>query len=155
MITLEEMKKFSGESQFAILFHDLPVDSVRKSHWDLLLKPPEVASNPVRSLICFEVNDAPEMWVADVDCVRLPDHRLVYLEYEGPISGGRGDVSRVCRGACDWKCDHAQTVLCITLKIEELKAVLPSGSYQLRLHPPKTESDASWALTLVRETGSR
>lgn len=26
-------------------------------------------------------------------------HRLAYLEYEGPVSGGRGDVSR-------WDCGH-------------------------------------------------
>jgi hypothetical protein len=24
----------------------------------------------------------------------LPDHRTIYLDYEGPISGGRGEVSR-------------------------------------------------------------
>ena len=24
----------------------------------------------------------------------LPDHRLAYLDYEGPISGGRGSVTR-------------------------------------------------------------
>jgi hypothetical protein len=28
----------------------------------------------------------------------LPDHRAAYLEYEGPISGGRGEVRRVERG---------------------------------------------------------
>jgi hypothetical protein len=29
---------------------------------------------------------------------RLPDHRRVYLDYEGPISGGRGEVVRVEAG---------------------------------------------------------
>jgi hypothetical protein len=28
----------------------------------------------------------------------LPDHRLAYLEYEGPISDGRGSVTRWDRG---------------------------------------------------------
>jgi hypothetical protein len=28
----------------------------------------------------------------------LPDHRAAYLEYEGPIAGGRGSVRRVERG---------------------------------------------------------
>jgi hypothetical protein len=28
----------------------------------------------------------------------LPDHRLAYLDYEGPVSGGRGTVRRVARG---------------------------------------------------------
>ena len=28
----------------------------------------------------------------------LPDHRLIYLDYEGPISGGRGEVRRIFEG---------------------------------------------------------
>ena len=32
--------------------------------------------------------------------VRLAEHRAVYLEYEGALSGGRGEVVRVARGAC-------------------------------------------------------
>ena len=31
-------------------------------------------------------------------CEQLPDHRLAYLEYEGPISGDRGTVSRCDAG---------------------------------------------------------
>ena len=29
-----------------------------------------------------------------MDCRSLADHRLAYLDYEGPISGGRGTVAR-------------------------------------------------------------
>jgi hypothetical protein len=29
---------------------------------------------------------------------RLVDHRLEYLEYEGPVSGNRGSVARILRG---------------------------------------------------------
>jgi hypothetical protein len=29
---------------------------------------------------------------------KLPDHRRAYLEYEGPLSGDRGQVSRVTAG---------------------------------------------------------
>ncbi len=32
----------------------------------------------------------------------LPDHRLAYLEYEGPVSGGRGTVRRWDWGQFDW-----------------------------------------------------
>lgn len=28
----------------------------------------------------------------------LPDHRRIYLDYEGPISGGRGEVRRTVAG---------------------------------------------------------
>jgi len=33
---------------------------------------------------------------------RLPDHRLMYLDYEGVIAGGRGSVSRVEAGEYEW-----------------------------------------------------
>ncbi len=36
-----------------------------------------------------------------VPAVQLPDHRLAYLAYEGPVSGGRGRVSRACEGTYD------------------------------------------------------
>ena len=32
---------------------------------------------------------------------RLPDHRPIYLDYEGPVSGNRGEVKRVEAGTCD------------------------------------------------------
>lgn len=34
----------------------------------------------------------------DVPVKKLPDHRAAYLDYEGPISGGRGRVRRVAAG---------------------------------------------------------
>jgi hypothetical protein len=33
------------------------------------------------------------------EAVRVEDHRRSYLDYEGPISGGRGEVVRVAAGA--------------------------------------------------------
>jgi len=30
----------------------------------------------------------------------LPDHRRIYLDYEGPISGNRGHVRRIAAGTC-------------------------------------------------------
>jgi len=34
----------------------------------------------------------------DTDAVRLPDHRLEYLDYQGDVSRDRGHVTRVERG---------------------------------------------------------
>lgn len=34
----------------------------------------------------------------EMECRMLPDHRLAYLEYEGEVSGGRGNVRRVEAG---------------------------------------------------------
>jgi hypothetical protein len=30
----------------------------------------------------------------EIDAEQLPDHRLAYLDYEGPVSGDRGSVTR-------------------------------------------------------------
>lgn len=35
---------------------------------------------------------------ADLDAESIADHRPVYLDHEGPISGGRGTVTRLARG---------------------------------------------------------
>jgi hypothetical protein len=35
---------------------------------------------------------------AEMDCEALADHRIEYLDYEGPISGDRGAVTRWDRG---------------------------------------------------------
>jgi hypothetical protein len=37
---------------------------------------------------------------ADMQCRRIGEHRRAYLEYEGPISGDRGSVTRHDQGFC-------------------------------------------------------
>jgi hypothetical protein len=32
---------------------------------------------------------------------KLPDHRRQYLDYQGPISQGRGEVTRLDKGTCE------------------------------------------------------
>ncbi|MHC4878253.1 MAG: DNA polymerase ligase N-terminal domain-containing protein [Planctomycetota bacterium] len=71
--------------RFVLLEHDHPV-----LHWDLML----------------EWGDALKTWRLDripqepgsIDAVPLPDHRRVYLDYEGPVSGNRGNVQRIDSG---------------------------------------------------------
>ena len=59
--------------------------------------------------LTWQLNKLPVAWTqlldlkptAEGDCVaaiQLDDHRLAYLDYEGPISSDRGSVSRVDRG---------------------------------------------------------
>jgi hypothetical protein len=45
----------------------------------------------------------PEPPRPSVRCVAemLADHRVEYLDYEGPVSGGRGEVSQWDSGRCD------------------------------------------------------
>ena len=41
---------------------------------------------------------------ATVRARKLPDHRMAYLTYEGPVSGGRGHVTRLDAGTCERLC---------------------------------------------------
>ena len=72
--------------RFVILRHELPSGHARSLHWDLLLESGTVlrawalASEPLTS--------------SETMAEQLPDHRLMYLDYEGPISGDRGTVTR-------------------------------------------------------------
>jgi len=67
--------------RFVVLTHDHPV-----WHWDFMLEQ-EAALRTWR----LEAEPA-----AGCGCTAslLPDHRREYLTYEGPVSGGRGEVRR-------------------------------------------------------------
>ncbi len=89
--------------RFVLLRHDCPPDSGNPSHWDFMLQMGEV-------LWTWQLQELPDAWVSvlglgetagrvEVRANRLPDHRLVYLEYEGPVSGDRGTVRRIAAGS--------------------------------------------------------
>ena len=97
--TLEEFGKNLGCFRFVVLEHKLPPESERPSHWDLLLEqPPEWGG----VLLSFEVSKPPAEWGPLTAVLKLPDHRALYLDYEGPISGNRGSVTRVLEGNIQW-----------------------------------------------------
>lgn len=66
--------------RFRILLHDWPF-----VHWDLLLEDGD-------ALLTWRLLEEPvlQQWLASE---KLPDHRLVYLDYSGPVSGDRGTVT--------------------------------------------------------------
>jgi hypothetical protein len=66
--------------RFVILEHDHP----HGRHYDLMLE----ADGALKT---WAIADPPEIGVAQL-AEPLPDHRLVYLDYEGPVSGDRGTV---------------------------------------------------------------
>jgi hypothetical protein len=71
--------------RFAILIHDHPA-----LHWDLMLE-------NEAALRTWRLNRPPGD-AGPIEAVPLPDHRLDYLDYEGPVSGNRGSVRRFDRG---------------------------------------------------------
>lgn len=84
-----------------LLRHDLPDGSW---HYDWMLDLPgaDGGAGGRGGLVTFRVLERPEtVGVGGVIAgERLADHRRVYLTYEGEVSGGRGRVTRLARGAC-------------------------------------------------------
>lgn len=77
MITLE------NTTRFAILEHTQPAGV----HWDLVLEWPGAERLPT-----WQTDVRPDAPDAFQDARRIFDHRRIYLDYEGEISGGRGSV---------------------------------------------------------------
>ncbi len=71
----------SVKPRFVVLTHDHPF-----VHWDLMLEQED-------SLRTWRLMQPPDVH-GPIDAEALPDHRLAYLDYEGPVSGGRGAVER-------------------------------------------------------------
>jgi hypothetical protein len=72
--------------RFVILQHDHP----RGMHYDFMLETGDV-------LKTWLLAEPPAMGMKQPAEI-LPDHRLAYLDYEGPISDDRGAVTRWDRG---------------------------------------------------------
>lgn len=64
----------------------MPEGTAKPSHWDLMLEQERVLET--YTLWQFPRLDEPELATRDAD------HRMIYLEYEGPVSGERGYVLR-------------------------------------------------------------
>lgn len=86
--------------RFAILSHDHPF-----VHWDVLFE-------DGASCLTWRLLSSPELdqtvWPAE----RIADHRLLYLDYEGPVSGGRGVVSQWDKGDFEWKSRSDHRFVC-------------------------------------------
>jgi hypothetical protein len=74
-----------------LLEHVLPDGS---AHFDWMIQRPEGIG-----LISFRVAGRIDLpGVEGFNAQRLPDHRDAYLDYQGPVSAGRGRVARVAVG---------------------------------------------------------
>ncbi|MAV35421.1 MAG: hypothetical protein CMJ59_08175 [Planctomycetaceae bacterium] len=72
--------------RFVVLHHLTPPGSPRGPHWDLMLERDGVLETWAL--------DAPPLSETSQDAQKLDDHRVHYLDYEGPVSGDRGVVQR-------------------------------------------------------------
>lgn len=80
--------------RFVILRHTPGPDSDRPLHWDLMLEDGGV-------LKTWALPEPPADGLT-LECLELADHRPDYLDYEGPISEGRGEVTSWDRGSFEW-----------------------------------------------------
>ena len=75
-------------NRYVILHHKLPDGE----HWDLLLEHGD-------TLATWRLPTPPTSPPATpLEATRVADHRKHYLDYEGPVSGNRGEVTRFARG---------------------------------------------------------
>jgi hypothetical protein len=83
--------------RYVILEHDFP-----ERHWDFMLESGEV-------LRTWRLTESPQPGQV-IAAQASFDHRRLYLDYEGPISGGRGCVVCWDRGLFDWIADGPDAV---------------------------------------------
>jgi hypothetical protein len=113
--------------RFVILEHDHP-----SLHWDLMLEEEGV-------LRTWRLDTPPAAGTA-VRAEPSFDHRLLYLDYEGPISGGRGQVVRRDRGTYD-RLDWGRDRVAVQLRGETWRGVLQLSR----------EEAGSWTCTFTAE----
>lgn len=88
--------------RFVLLHHECPLDFDKPSHWDFMVEAEGV-------LWTWELRELPTPWLdalgelrsapnQQVYATRLADHRMAFLDYEGPLTHNRGLVSCVTRG---------------------------------------------------------
>lgn len=95
--------------RFVLLEHDHPY-----LHWDFMLE--------VGGVLRTWRLDAPPVPGRGGAAAGLAEHRFAYLDYEGPVSGGRGTVRRWERGTYEWLEDGPDRVA-VRLEGERLRGV--------------------------------
>ncbi len=75
--------------RFTISRHDHP-----ELHWDLFLE-------DGAELLTWRLSKPPN-FPETISATTLPNHRLVYLDYAGPVSGDRGTVTPLMTGQFEW-----------------------------------------------------
>lgn len=116
-------------SRFVVLQHDHP----ERLHWDFMLDQGE-------SLATWEL-PMPPAYEHVIPALRLADHRRDYLEYEGPVSAGRGTVVRWDEGDFQWVEKNAGCIV-VDLKGEKIVG-------RVRIDSGAETGDVCWYLTTV------
>jgi hypothetical protein len=123
--------------RFVLLRHECPPEFGKSSHWDLMLEDDGV-------LLTWSLLELPTPGGRATVATRLENHRLAYLDYEGPLSGQRGSVSRVDAGEFQW----------IERTEQQIVASLAGGELQGTLTAQSVGGE-SWRLSFESAAGGR
>jgi hypothetical protein len=111
--------------RYVILEHDHP-----SLHWDLMLESGDI-------LRTWRLTAAPQPGMVIAATATL-DHRRIYLDYEGPVSGNRGRVVRWDHGTFSWQQTESDRLAVV------LNGVRLRGTVVL-----KRANALEWALTFA------
>jgi hypothetical protein len=101
-------------------------------HWDLMFE----CDGALRT---WALERWPERDIA-IEARRLPDHRIAYLDFEGPVSGDRGSVRRVEAGWYVVRSEGAEGLV-VELRGSQLEAIA-------RLEPIDLTDQNAWRFRL-------
>ena len=86
--------------RFALLAHDHPLPGWPTPHFDLLIEDPALSGE--RRCRTWRLRADPRGG-EPVEAEPIAAHRAFYLDHEGPVSGGRGTVTRLDGGTVEWE----------------------------------------------------
>ena len=122
--------------RFVVLLHDHPL-----VHWDFLLEDGE-------TLQTWRLpNDPCHQGVMTAE--EIAPHRRIYLDYEGPISGGRGTVRRVAAGTAGVSEMSADLIVLDAILLETALAEGAAGSRWERIELMRIDG-AQWQFQAKR-----
>lgn len=115
-----------GTRRFVVLRHEPGEAGPRELHWDLMLE----FGDSLRTWALMSEPHVGEAILAE----ELAHHRLDYLDYEGPVARGRGNVSRFDRGTFNVEEDSP----------EQLSVDLCGGLLSGRLRLTRDSANQRW-----------
>ncbi len=118
-------------NRYVILHHLSPAGE----HWDFMLERDH-------GLLTWQMKSEPlSRDACPIQCLRIKDHRKAYLDYQGPVSGGRGIVTRVDRGTYELLGTDEESW---TLRLQGTRLV---GDF--RLERPDPASRSRWTFIAI------
>lgn len=113
--------------RFVVLHHT----GVEEPHYDFMFE-----TSPTSQLVTFRLQQWPVH--ENQQAVKLRDHRRAYLDFQGDISMGRGNVQRVDEGNAAVITDSRGCTVTVNERL------------QLRFEPDPTGQEEAWRVTLQR-----